>query len=86
MDAFRARPRSHAVQPPYNLFERDIEPTCCPIAREHGVTLAMARSAAACSPENDAEQTRFEGDDLRNVDPKFHTARGWPKILALLVS
>src|SRR5271163_1702515 len=46
MEAFRAVAPLHAVQPPYNLFERAIETDVFPYAREQG--LAMLAYGSLC--------------------------------------
>ena len=73
MDAFRAVAPLHAVQPPYNLFERAIEADVFPYARQHD--LAMLAYGSLCrgllSGRMRAD-TRFSDKDLRgNSDPKF---------------
>ncbi|WP_407362190.1 aldo/keto reductase [Pseudomonas luteola] len=76
MDAFRDVAPLGAVQPPYNLFERDIEKDVLPYAKDHGLAVlaygALCRGllAGKMSPS-----TRFDGDDLRKVDPKFQSPR-----------
>lgn len=76
MDAFRAAARLDAVQPPYNLFEREIEADVLPYGKGAGLTVlsygALCRGllSGRMTPE-----TRFEGDDLRRVDPKFRGER-----------
>jgi aryl-alcohol dehydrogenase-like predicted oxidoreductase len=82
MDAFRAVASLEAVQSPYNLFEREIESDVLPYARQTGLTVlsygALCRGllSGRMSPT-----TRFEGDDLRQVDPKFSGIR-YPQYLA----
>jgi aryl-alcohol dehydrogenase-like predicted oxidoreductase len=73
MDAFGAVAPLHAVQPPYNLFERAIEADVLPYARRHG--LAMLAYGALCrgllSGRMRAD-TKFPDSDLRGAaDPKF---------------
>jgi aryl-alcohol dehydrogenase-like predicted oxidoreductase len=72
MDAFAAAAPLHAVQPPYNLFERAIEAEVFPYARSHG--LAMLAYGALCrgllSGRMRAD-TQFPPSDLRSKDPKF---------------
>ena len=73
MDGFAAVAPLHAVQPPYNLFERGIEADVLPYAREHG--LAMLAYGALCrgllSGRMGAD-TKFSASDLRGAaDPKF---------------
>ena len=73
MDAFAAVAPLHAVQPPYNLFERGIEADVFPYARTH--RLAMLAYGALCrgllSGRMGAD-TKFSDTDLRGAaDPKF---------------
>jgi aryl-alcohol dehydrogenase-like predicted oxidoreductase len=76
MDGVRAVARLDTVQPPYNLFEREIEADVLPYARRTALTVlsygALCRGllSGRMSPA-----TKFEGDDLRKVDPKFQGAR-----------
>jgi aryl-alcohol dehydrogenase-like predicted oxidoreductase len=82
MEAFRAAARLDAVQPPYNLFEREIETDVLPYAAETG--LAVLAYGALCrgllSGKVTADRS-YEGDDLRNDDPKFQPCR-LPQYLA----
>ncbi len=75
MYTFRAAAKLDAVQPPYNLFEREIEVDVLPYARRAG--LAVLSYGALCrgllTGKITADST-FEGDDLRNSDPKFQRA------------
>ena len=76
MDAFRAAAPIHTVQPPYNLFERGIEKDVLPYARRAGMTvLAYGALCRGLLTGNITASTRFEGDDLRKVDPKFQQPR-----------
>jgi aryl-alcohol dehydrogenase-like predicted oxidoreductase len=76
MDAFRAVAKLDAVQPPYNLFEREIELDVLPYAARQGLTVlsygALCRGLLSGSMN---ANTRFGGDDLRKTDPKFQGAR-----------
>jgi aryl-alcohol dehydrogenase-like predicted oxidoreductase len=76
MDAFRAVAKLDAVQPPYNLFEREIEADVLPYAKETGLTVLSygALCRGLLSGRMTAETT-FDGDDLRKVDPKFRGKR-----------
>jgi aryl-alcohol dehydrogenase-like predicted oxidoreductase len=71
-----------AVQPPYNLFEREIEKDVLPYAIGAGLTVlsygALCRGLLSGRMTVD---TQFEGDDLRKVDPKFQGKR-YPQYLA----
>jgi aryl-alcohol dehydrogenase-like predicted oxidoreductase len=76
MDAFRAVAALDAVQPPYNLFERQIEADVLPYARSAG--LAVLSYGALCRgllTGKITAKTSFTGDDLRKVDPKFQGSR-----------
>lgn len=76
MDAMRAVAPLHAVQPPYNLFERAVEADVLPYAERHG--LAVLSYGALCRGllSGRMSATReFHGDDLRQVDPKFQPPR-----------
>lgn len=76
MDAFREVAPLHSVQPPYNLFERDIEKDVLPYCHNNGIATitygALCRGllSGKMSPDRD-----FQGDDLRNNDPKFRGER-----------
>jgi aryl-alcohol dehydrogenase-like predicted oxidoreductase len=76
MDEFRAVAPLHAAQPPYNLFERAIEKDVLPYSSTHG--LAMLAYGSLCRGLLSGKMTattRFNGDDLRNHDPKFQPPR-----------
>jgi aryl-alcohol dehydrogenase-like predicted oxidoreductase len=76
MDAFRKEAPLATVQPPYNLFEREIEEDVLPYAKKHGIVVlaygALCRGLLSGKIKAD---TTFDGDDLRNVDPKFQPPR-----------
>ena len=76
MDAFRAAAALDAVQPPYNLFEREIEADVLPYAKANGLTVlsygALCRGLLSGRITADTE---FHGDDLRRADPKFQQPR-----------
>jgi aryl-alcohol dehydrogenase-like predicted oxidoreductase len=76
MDRFGRSARLVSVQSPYNLFERDIEQDVLPHAEQAGrVVLAYgALCRGLLSGRMDAGTT-FQGDDLRQVDPKFRPPR-----------
>jgi aryl-alcohol dehydrogenase-like predicted oxidoreductase len=76
MDAFRAVAPLHTVQPPYNLFERDIENSVLPYSRDNGITTLVYGSLCRglLSGRMNAG-TSFTGDDLRRHDPKFQMPR-----------
>jgi aryl-alcohol dehydrogenase-like predicted oxidoreductase len=76
MELFRAVTTLDAVQPPYNLFEREIETDVLPYAAGSGLTVlsygALCRGllSGRMRPE-----TSFKQGDLRRADPKFQGAR-----------
>ena len=76
MDAFRAVASLDAVQPPYNLFEREIDADVLPYAKRTALTVlsygALCRGLLSGRMTAD---TKFDGDDLRKVDPKFQGQR-----------
>jgi aryl-alcohol dehydrogenase-like predicted oxidoreductase len=76
MDAFRQAAPLVSCQPPYNLFERQIEQVVIPYCQEHHV--AMLTYGALCRGLLSGKMnpaTQFEGDDLRKIDPKFKQPR-----------
>ncbi|MFP4470313.1 MAG: aldo/keto reductase [Bacteroidales bacterium] len=76
MDAFRKMAPIHFMQPPYNMFERQIEDEQLPYCQEHKIDLVtygvICRGLLTGKMKSD---TRFEGDDLRRNDPKFKEPR-----------
>ncbi|MFP4129454.1 MAG: aldo/keto reductase [Halorhodospira sp.] len=76
LDRFRSEAPLHVVQPPYNLFERGIEDDILPYVREHGLTTltygVLCRGLLTGKMRAD---TQFDGDDLRQMDPKFQAPR-----------
>lgn len=66
----------HTAQPPYNLFEREIEKDVLPYCAWDGIAVlaygAICRGLLSGRMNPD---TRFEGDDLRKTDPKFQPPR-----------
>jgi aryl-alcohol dehydrogenase-like predicted oxidoreductase len=76
MDAFRAFASLDAVQPPYNLFEREIEADVLPYAKNAGLTiLSYGALCRGLLTGKITAKTSFTGDDLRKVDPKFRGNR-----------
>ncbi|MFD1017928.1 aldo/keto reductase [Thalassobacillus hwangdonensis] len=76
MDIFREAAPIHTLQPPYNLFEREIERDLLPYVKDHGITTisygSLCRGLLSGKMTKDQE---FNGDDLRNNDPKFQHPR-----------
>ncbi|APZ43464.1 aldo/keto reductase [Acidihalobacter ferrooxydans] len=76
MEAFRAAAPLATDQPPYNLFEREIEADVQPYCTERGIGLiaygALCRGLLSGRMRADRA---FQGDDLRQHDPKFQQPR-----------
>jgi len=76
MDRFREVAPLHVLQPPYNLFERAVEAQILPYCRVHDIATfgygALCRGLLSGRMRPD---TKFEGDDLRRIDPKFQPPR-----------
>ena len=76
MDEFRLIAPIHTAQPPYNLFEREIEKDVRPYCNREGIAVfaygAICRGLLSGRMNRD---TKFEGDDLRRTDPKFQPPR-----------
>ena len=76
MDRFRAVAPLHTDQPPYNLFERQIDRDVLPYLRENGIsTLVYGPLCRGLLTGKMKSDTQFTGDDLRKVDPKFQPPR-----------
>ena len=75
MTRFQAVAPLHAMQPPYNLFEREIERAVLPYAVSHGITTltygALCRGLLSGTMSADRQ---FAKDDMRKTsDPKFQS-------------
>lgn len=76
MNLFRTVAPLHVAQPPYNLFERDIDKDILPYCRENGIaTLGYGALCRGLLSGRMRPDTKFEGDDLRRHDPKFQPSR-----------
>jgi aryl-alcohol dehydrogenase-like predicted oxidoreductase len=76
IEEFRQVATLQFVQPPYNLFEREIESELLPFCKE--TRLATLTYGALCRGLLSGklqDGTHFEGDDLRLSDPKFSSPR-----------
>lgn len=73
MDRFRRVAPLHTAQPPYNLFERQIEAEVLPYCREHGIhTLVYSPLCRGLLSGRMTPQTTFPSGDMRaGIDPKF---------------
>lgn len=76
MDQFRRVAPIHVLQPPYNLFEREIDAEILPYCLKNNIATfgygALCRGLLAGRMRPD---TTFSGDDLRKNDPKFKQPR-----------
>ncbi|MCC5832335.1 MAG: aldo/keto reductase [Chlamydiales bacterium] len=76
MEEFSSFAPLSTLQPPYNLFEREIEKSEIPYCRKNGVAVlgygALCRGLLSGRMH---EGRRFEGDDIRKIDPKFQQPR-----------
>jgi aryl-alcohol dehydrogenase-like predicted oxidoreductase len=76
MNEFRQVVPIRTAQPPYNLFEREIEKDVLPYCDRNGIAVfaygAICRGLLSGRMNLD---TKFEGDDLRRTDPKFQSPR-----------
>ncbi len=76
MAQFRRVCPLHVLQPPYNLFERGIEDDVLPYCRENDIaTLTYGALCRGLLTGKMTPDQTFEGDDLRQVDPKFRGVR-----------
>jgi aryl-alcohol dehydrogenase-like predicted oxidoreductase len=76
MERFRQVAPLHVLQPPYNLFERDIEAQILPYCRANNIaTFGYGALCRGLLSGRMTADTRFEGDDLRRIDPKFQPPR-----------
>ncbi|NBC31694.1 MAG: general stress protein [Alphaproteobacteria bacterium] len=76
MDAFRKGGPLHVAEPPYNLFEREIEADVLPYCRKHGIgTLMYGSQCRGLLTGKMRADSTFADDDLRKVDPKFQEPR-----------
>ncbi|MGH7885239.1 MAG: aldo/keto reductase [Thermodesulfobacteriota bacterium] len=72
MALFSSECRLHSNQPPYNLFERGIDKDVLPYCNNNKITMllygALCRGLLSGKLSLDSG---FNGDDIRNFDPKF---------------
>jgi aryl-alcohol dehydrogenase-like predicted oxidoreductase len=72
IDEFRKVAPLHTDQPPYNLFEREIDRDVLPYARQNNLsTLVYGSLCRGLLSGKMKLDTQFTGDDLRKIDPKF---------------
>jgi aryl-alcohol dehydrogenase-like predicted oxidoreductase len=76
MDKFRSVAPLHTNQPPYNLFEREIEKDVLAYCQKNNImTLAYGALCRGLLAGKMSDATKFTGDDLRRSDPKFQQPR-----------
>ena len=76
MEEFRKKARLSTCQPPYNIFERQIEDDVLPYCHENAIsTLTYGALCRGLLSGKMSRNRSFDGDDLRNVDPKFQGER-----------
>ena len=76
MERFRKVAPLHVLEPPYNLFERDIEAEILPYCHRTGIaTLGYGALCRGLLSGRMHADTAFGGDDLRRLDPKFQAPR-----------
>jgi aryl-alcohol dehydrogenase-like predicted oxidoreductase len=76
MEQFRQAAPLHTAQPPYNLFEREIDREVLPYVREHNIaTLVYGSLCRGLLSGTMKPDTKFGGDDIRKIDPKFQPPR-----------
>lgn len=76
MEAFQKTTTFHAAQPPFNLFEREVEGTILAYCKKKGLaTLGYGSLCRGLLTGKMRPDTEFKGDDLRKTDPKFQPPR-----------
>ena len=76
MEVFRPGRAAALVQPPYNLFEREARERILPYCERHGlVTLTYGALCRGLLSGRMRLDSHFDGDDLRQTDPKFQQPR-----------
>jgi aryl-alcohol dehydrogenase-like predicted oxidoreductase len=76
MDAWRRVAPLDSAQPPYNIFEREIEADVLPYALEHKLlVLSYGAICRGLLSGKMSQNRKFDGDDLRLQDPKFQRPR-----------
>ena len=76
MEKFRCVAPLHVLQPPYNLFEREIEADILPYCRTNKIaTFGYGALCRGLLSGRMRPNTTFDGDDLRRTDPKFQHPR-----------
>src|ERR1700722_6076014 len=76
MDAWSRVAPLDSTQPPYNIFEREIESDVLPYALQHRLlVLSYGAICRGLLSGRMRHNRKFDGDDLRLKDPKFQQPR-----------
>ena len=76
LNLFRQAAPLHTAQPPYNLFERNVEKDLLPYCHSQGIsTLTYGSLCRGLLSGKMRLNSRFHGDDVRKIDPKFQQPR-----------
>lgn len=76
MDQFRKKAPLDSSQPPFNIFEKDVENTVLEYClSNHIAVLAYGPLCRGLLTGKLQIDTEFKGDDLRKIDPKFRPPR-----------
>ncbi|WP_097462077.1 aldo/keto reductase [Mangrovitalea sediminis] len=76
MDEFQKYAPLHSNQPPYNLFERQADDLILPYCRRRNIATITYGALCRGLLSGKMDKARhFDGDDLRQNDPKFQGAR-----------
>ena len=76
MDTWRRVAPLDSAQPPYNIFEREVEADVLPYALEHKLlVLSYGAICRGLLSGKMRHNRKFDGDDLRLQDPKFQPPR-----------
>jgi aryl-alcohol dehydrogenase-like predicted oxidoreductase len=76
MDKFRKTAPIDVCEPPYNIFEREIENNVLPYCKKNDIkTLTYGALCRGLLSGKMDRKREFQGDDLRKMDPKFKPDR-----------
>ncbi len=76
MDEFRQVAPIQIAQPPYNVFETDMDKDVFPYCKNNDIAiLAYSALCRGLLSGKMTEEREFHGDDLRKIDPKFQAPR-----------
>lgn len=76
IETFKKIAPVHTIQPPYNIFEQDFKNELLPYAKNENITaLYYGSICRGLLSGRMTVDSKFNGDDLRNADPKFQSDR-----------